>query len=378
MLGLTLSTYLLLTAGIGFAESSTNVYLHPSSSPTRLAPEQSGFLLSSHLGLECFESPTSQEDEQWLLGQMDSTHDFVGKGGDALLVSMAEEDGKDAIPSTIQPSIVTSDAFWRQSTSSLLERYLNRAARVYTSIYSSSHPSYTYSLGIPRLLDTWTLTAPTKATETYIQEMSALVDFLETEPQDGERKFGAFDLQGLQLVRREYGAESEQYKSAKETLSAIFQSCLAKPNLNLAVITSPSTSSQGHRRQPPPSQTPMPIPQQPVGSFTRCFQTEDACVNGTSSCSGHGACVQAAKSGGQRGCWVCACAATRSEKGKQEVWAGEMCERKDVSGPFVLLTGTVVVLILLIAGSVGLLFGIDSDKLPSTLTGAVAPGLKRD
>lgn len=46
--------------------------------------------------------------------------------------------------------------------------------------------------------------------------------------------------------------------------------------------------------------------------------------------------------------------------------------------PFVLLTGTAVVLILLVAGSVALLSAIGSNELPSTLTGGVAHGSKRD
>lgn len=46
--------------------------------------------------------------------------------------------------------------------------------------------------------------------------------------------------------------------------------------------------------------------------------------------------------------------------------------------PFVLLTGTVVLLILLVGGSVALLTTIGANDLPSTLTGGVAGGSKRD
>lgn len=51
----------------------------------------------------------------------------------------------------------------------------------------------------------------------------------------------------------------------------------------------------------------------------------------------------------------------------------------DVLGrPFVLLAGTVIALILLVAGSIGLLTAVGSQELPSTLTGAVAGGHKRE
>lgn len=46
--------------------------------------------------------------------------------------------------------------------------------------------------------------------------------------------------------------------------------------------------------------------------------------------------------------------------------------------PFVLLAGTVVALILLVGGSVALLSAIGSEELPSTLSGGVAGGLKRE
>lgn len=46
--------------------------------------------------------------------------------------------------------------------------------------------------------------------------------------------------------------------------------------------------------------------------------------------------------------------------------------------PFVLLGGTVIALILLIVGSVALLSGVGSQELPSTLTGAVVGGSKRE
>ena len=45
--------------------------------------------------------------------------------------------------------------------------------------------------------------------------------------------------------------------------------------------------------------------------------------------------------------------------------------------PFVLLTGTAIGLIFLVAGSVALLSAAGSSPLPSTLTGGVA-GSKRD
>ena len=76
-------------------------------------------------------------------------------------------------------------------------------------------------------------------------------------------------------------------------------------------------------------------------------------------------------------------------------WAGQSCERQDISGyvnsapysllwlnslcnsPFVLLSGTVIVIILLFIGSVSLLYGVGEQPLPSTLL-ATAVNMKKE
>jgi len=85
--------------------------------------------------------------------------------------------------------------------------------------------------------------------------------------------------------------------------------------------------------------------------------------------------LQASKAG--KTCFVCACNQTTTPNGKTQTWVGDACERKDISGPFVLLAGSTIALILLIAGSISLLAGIGDEKLPSTLTGG-AIGAKKD
>jgi len=58
-------------------------------------------------------------------------------------------------------------------------------------------------------------------------------------------------------------------------------------------------------------------------------------------------------------------------------WAGQSCERQDISGPFVLLSGTVIVIIVLFIGSVSLLYSVGDQPLPSTLL-ATAVNMKKD
>jgi len=78
--------------------------------------------------------------------------------------------------------------------------------------------------------------------------------------------------------------------------------------------------------------------------------------------------MQASKAG--KTCFVCACNQTSTANGKIQTWVGDACERKDISGPFALLAGSTIALILLIGGSISLLAGIGEETLPSTLTGS--------
>ncbi|KDQ55773.1 hypothetical protein JAAARDRAFT_208550 [Jaapia argillacea MUCL 33604] len=383
MKGLRSATCFLL---LGIARAAAvQVYLSPSTAgllPSTLPPEHATLALSRHLGLELFESIGDTGDGELALGEF--FQPFVGQGPrDALLLSIEYADAKDTLPRSLFPTFSLSNSPKVSSLTSLISTYLHRAPHIYTSIYSTrSHPP---SLGVPRLLDSFTLTASSAATEAFLGEMSVLVDFLESpsELEKGESKFGAFELQGLGQMAKEYGRESEQYKLAAETVSALFSSAFAKENLNLAILThsSPSISTHAKRQAEkiqPPSQSPLPpkIPSTPIGSVANCYDTQDACTNRTNSCSGRGECVRATGSG--RSCFVCACQSTKDDNGRTQVWAGEMCERKDISGPFVLITGTVITLILLIGGSVALLYGIGDEELPSTLTGGVHGGLRKE
>jgi hypothetical protein len=213
-------------------------------------------------------------------------------------------------------------------------------------------------------------------TETFISELSALVAFLESDDLSWDR-FGAFRITGLRTIADAYGRESEQYTLAASSLTAALRSALSKkPHLNMVIFTHPEkTRANGvervERRQDQ-SPLPDPVPLPPVGSDRLCFTSEEICSNSTDSCSGHGTCVEAIKAG--RTCFTCACEATQDSPGRTQYWAGSKCERKDVSGPFVLIAGTVITLILIVVSSVALLFGVGNQPLPSVLTSS-APGM---
>lgn len=214
--------------------------------------------------------------------------------------------------------------------------------------------------------------------------------------------FAAVELTKLQELRETHGSSSDEYTHLVNDVRLFLERVVDAAELNLAILTfdSPPSSSFGRRQaQPLQSQSPFPNPpaQQPIGSVSTCFTTLDICNNSTTSCSGRGQCVEASKAG--RTCFICTCGVTKTGEGskvKTERWAGQSCERKDVSGyanaiqlpllnadgqrlssPFVLLTGTVIAMILLVVGSVTLLYSVGDQALPSILL-ATAVSTKKD
>lgn len=159
-----------------------------------------------------------------------------------------------------------------------------------------------------------------------MSEMSTLLDFVESGPTPG--KFGAFELKGLGEIQRAFGSGSEQYRVAADSLRAVIQSAIAKGSVNLAVLT--HAPHPYEKRDPQQSPIPSSFPNQPILSVSTCYHSQMTCEDETSSCSGRGECVEVSKVG--RTCFICACSATKDSMGRTDNWAGEACERKDVSG----------------------------------------------
>lgn len=207
------------------------------------------------------------------------------------------------------------------SLDSLVSTFLHRAPSTYSQILSeASYPAH----GVPRLLDIFSV--PSISTGTFMSEMSTLLDFVDSDSTSG--RFGAFELKGLGEIQRAFGSGSEQYRVAADSLRTVIQSAAAKGSINLAVLTHASDTHA--KRIPQQSPVPSPLPNQPISSISTCYDSQETCGDATSSCSGHGQCVEVSKAG--RTCFICACAATKDSKGRTQDWAGEACERKDISG----------------------------------------------
>lgn len=238
--------------------------------------------------------------------------------------------GPDIIPQDFKPSINMIPSPPSSAFASMFQTSLSRAHEVYTETFtlpSPDSPSYT----IPRLLDIFSLSSV--STDKFLTEASALIDFLETPLPTDTTKFGAFEIEGLRAIKEAYGKDSEQYTLAASTLKATVESIMTKDNLHLVLLTAPPPTSEeppaGMQRRQSQSPAMAPSFRAAQESISGCFTTADSCSNGTSACSGRGECVSVLKAG--RTCYVCSCVRTQDDKGRTENWAGQSCERKDVS-----------------------------------------------
>lgn len=283
-----------------------------------------------------------------------------------------------------------------------ISAYLHKAGRLYSSISTSLLPP-------AQFLDINVFTTcKSSSCKQFLLDLTAISDFVEKET-SSEAQFGGFNIRGLYGILDEFGPESDIYITAAKVLYATLQqvsenykkSCLSvtdlfqaiKLNIRIALLLSPPSElpvelgridEALEKRQLQPPQSPLPPnqnktlpPQEPLFSTSTCFPTVDECTNSTNSCSSHGACTNATRviRGERKTCFVCACQVTTSSTGRKEDWVGTACEKEDVSGPFVLLAGTTIGLLLITIGTIKLLTNMGNEQLPGVLTAGATGGV---
>lgn len=111
-----------------------------------------------------------------------------------------------------------------------------------------------------------------------------------------------------------------------------------------------------------------------------CYSTPEICQSSTNNCSGHGECYM--KSNGTaitQSCYACQCIAvnetgTSGSRPYKRItyWGGGACQKEDVSGPFWLIAIFTVVLVGIIAWTIGMMYNIGEEKLPGVIGAGVS------
>ena len=124
-----------------------------------------------------------------------------------------------------------------------------------------------------------------------------------------------------------------------------------------------------------------------LGILPTCFMEKNECEKKTHGCSSHGKCIllhnQTVSSKGP--CWGCACVPHvafipglgNEAKKKTTYWGGPACQKKDVSVPFFLFVTIGILFAFLISASIGMLFSVGNEELPSVIGAGVSGPVKK-
>ncbi|KZW01782.1 hypothetical protein EXIGLDRAFT_829719 [Exidia glandulosa HHB12029] len=311
---------------------------------------QANVAVEHWLGLDRLDKGHLNVQNSWTNTGLDVESVFGPKKTTKTMLLAVETDNvDDVLPDGLMTTYTVTEPV---SASSLVAAYVQKANMVYgsSSVFSTSSAS---RAATDRILDTFSVTAPG-----FASQFAALEAFVDGDADDESAQFGAFALTGLQ-------------DDMNAAVRAAISSAKAQ-NIRLALLVTPPSVEQA-RAEPTslqPPQQPLPPslpPSQPIFSSGTCHASEDACTNATDACSGRGACASMKR--GSTECFVCACKATKDSKGRKQDWAGDKCQKLDVSGTFVLITGTVLVITLVAGASIALLASVGSAELPSVLAG---------
>ncbi|KAH7339484.1 hypothetical protein B0J17DRAFT_655331 [Rhizoctonia solani] len=376
--------YLLSTRGVLGNNRGASI-----ASPSLTLP-QTNKVLANHLGLDTYESledhGESKEWQKMLKSGMDSLFDGAPKNTMMFVLYTDRPQDLASMPTfnyfPEQPSFYINSTLSRRDISALLSNYVAHARQDFTTIPSGldwhSDSDFASRFEGDDIIETFKV--PGKSAALFLDEIMAIQYFKHGQwaKNTETSNFATFEITALDLLAEEYGRDSEQYRKAVDVIEWL--SILGwHEGETYSLIVTPKTEPAGHSYHQSRNLAPIERRAPVSGSVPiySCFKTADACGNSTSSCSGRGSCVPVSRAG--RTCYTCKCEPSRSKDGMTTTyWAGQQCERKDVSSAFVLLTGTVIGVLVVAFGSVALLYGIGDEKLPGTLTGGAVHGTKHD
>lgn len=227
-------------------------------------------------------------------------------------------------------------------------------------------------------------------------------------------------VSNLVIATKNHGAESLEYREQRDLLRTAFDQLAqlveeepllvtvalmppehhcAKPSTNqYNVKRTESRSAKAPRQQPesPLELTPndtLPLPQNVptfsplqatstflIGPVPTCFSSKSGCESGTNNCTGHGVCslkFTTKEGDNNNSCFGCVCSIpdiqTNPDGSQKTTWyGGGACQKKDISAPFWLLTGTTIFFVSIISFGVGLLYKMGNEELPSVIGAGVS------
>ncbi|KAK9456531.1 hypothetical protein V1511DRAFT_456995 [Dipodascopsis uninucleata] len=224
--------------------------------------------------------------------------------------------------------------------------------------------------------------AQNEADAAFMDEALAFMTFINDYGKTikADNQLSVLFFNGLNGVMQKYGTDSIQYNVG----SALFANLLQKLTLetsNAVPITavllpgslnSKSTSKKAKRDVSSAAfgdQHSAPAVSVGILAETASYTTQDECEIMTNFCSGgHGYCMPKY---GQEGYYGCQCISTYDETTRQRTyWAGEYCQKYDVTVPFQIFFWFLIASLLFLAWTIRAMMSIGSEELPAVLAAA--------
>ncbi|KAK9473195.1 uncharacterized protein V1510DRAFT_415371 [Dipodascopsis tothii] len=227
-----------------------------------------------------------------------------------------------------------------------------------------------------------------KADSLFMDEAIAFNYFIEEFQQavTANNQLAVLFFNSLNSMFVKYGADSVQYNAARALFAKLLQKLTLEtaPSVPVTAVllpggNAPAPAKKAKRAAGEAFGNKHVSPSIPVSIMAEsvCYQSQDECEIFTNFCSGgHGQCMQLY---GQDGCFSCSCMSTYDETTRQRTyWAGEYCQKIDVTTPFQIFFWFLIVSLLFLAWTIKAMMSIGKEELPPVLAAATMVQAKQN
>ncbi|KAK9464701.1 hypothetical protein V1512DRAFT_267709 [Lipomyces arxii] len=214
----------------------------------------------------------------------------------------------------------------------------------------------------------------------FMDEALALHAFTEgfAQSSKADNQLAILFFNSLNSVLNTYGAGSVQYSLGSALMAKLLQQLVLEtgPSTPITAVLLPGGAMPSSKKSKRSVSTEAfgnqhVSPAVSVGILAEpaSYTTQEECEIMTNYCTGgHGICMQMY---GQEGFYSCNCISTYDETTNQRTyWAGEYCQKYDVTTPFQLFFWFLVVSVLFLAWTIKAMVSIGSEELPAVLAAA--------
>ncbi|KAK9368989.1 hypothetical protein V1509DRAFT_622138 [Lipomyces kononenkoae] len=216
---------------------------------------------------------------------------------------------------------------------------------------------------------------------TFMDEALAFNSFINNFAQSvkSDNQLAVLFFNGLNSILMQYGAGSVKYNAASAIFNGLLQKLVLEtaPSTPITAVLLPGGTQSSSSKKTKRDGTTEAFgnqhisPKVSVGILAEApsYTTQEECETMTNFCSGgHGICMQMY---GQEDIYGCSCISTYDETTRQRTyWAGDYCQKIDVSVPFQIFFWFLIISVLFLAWTIKAMISIGNEELPAVLAAA--------